>query len=174
MYGPLLVFLRWQYKKELTGKLEHFNDGLEVAQQYVITDWPLLQKSLLVLGLVLLAFVTHSIHHVNPAWAAVMGAVALMLASNPHEIDHALESVEWDVLLFFAALFIMVEGVAELGFIRFIGGVFQAAIEPAPEESHLTVRVPTHRCCPMYLGRIEPLPFALFASSSVARSAFVT
>lgn len=174
MYGPLLVFLRWQYKKELTGKLEHFNDGLEVAQQYVITDWPLLQKSLLVLGLVLLAFVTHSIHHVNPAWAAVMGAVALMLASNPHEIDHALESVEWDVLLFFAALFIMVEGVAELGFIRFIGGVFQAAIEPAPEENHLTVRVPTHRCCPMYLGRIEPPPFALFAWSSVARSAFVT
>lgn len=141
MYVPLLVFLRWQYKKELTGPLVHFNDGLEMAQQYVITDWPLLKKSMVVLGLVLLAFITHSVHHVSPAWAAVLGAVALMLSSNPHEIDHALESVEWDVLLFFAALFIMVEGVAELGFIRFIGDAFIDAIEPAPEEDRTMVRV---------------------------------
>mmetsp|Transcript_6615 Transcript_6615/g.17022 ORF Transcript_6615/g.17022 Transcript_6615/m.17022 type:complete len:1176 (+) Transcript_6615:142-3669(+) len=141
MYGPLLLFLRWQYKKELTGPLEHFYDGLEVAQGYKITNWPLLKRSLIVLGFVLIAFITHSVHHVNPAWAAMIGAIALMLASDPHEIDHALESVEWDVLLFFAALFIMVEGVAELGFIRFIGGVFQDAIEPAPEEHRLSVAI---------------------------------
>nr|AOW69302.1 pink-eyed dilution-like 1 [Savillea parva] len=141
MYAPLLVFLRWQYKTELTGRLVHFNDGLEVARQYVITDWPLLQKTLVVLSFVLLTFVTHSVHHVNPAWAATMGAIALMLASNPHEIDHALEAVEWDVLLFFAALFVMVEGVAELGFIRFIGGIFQAAIEPANEEDRTIVAI---------------------------------
>ena len=42
---------------------------------------------------------------------ALLGGVALMIASEDrHEIEHLLESVEWDVLLFFAALFVMVEG----------------------------------------------------------------
>jgi putative component of membrane protein insertase Oxa1/YidC/SpoIIIJ protein YidD len=57
----------------------------------------------------LLSFIVQTIHGVDPADLAVLGAVALMCASEPKNVRHALESVEWDVLIFFAALFIIVE-----------------------------------------------------------------
>ena len=51
---------------------------------------------------------------------ALLGAIGLMLSTDPHDVEHALHSVEWDTLLFFATLFVMVEGMAELGMIRAI------------------------------------------------------
>ena len=46
----------------------------------------------------------------------------------------ALMGVEWDTLLFFAALFVVVEGVSEMGLLRFIANtlsVFDPALLPA-------------------------------------------
>jgi hypothetical protein len=48
--------------------------------------------------------------------------------------SQALMGVEWDTLLFFAALFVVVEGVSEMGLLRFIANtlsVFDPALPPA-------------------------------------------
>lgn len=39
----------------------------------------------------------------------------LLVAFDMHHCHEALTGVEWDTLLFFAALFVVVEGVGELG-----------------------------------------------------------
>lgn len=39
----------------------------------------------------------------------MLAAIALLCVSEPRNVRHALESVEWDVLIFFAALFILVQ-----------------------------------------------------------------
>jgi Na+/H+ antiporter NhaD/arsenite permease-like protein len=39
----------------------------------------------------------------------------LLVAFDMHHCHEALHGVEWDTLLFFAALFVVVEGVGELG-----------------------------------------------------------
>jgi Na+/H+ antiporter NhaD/arsenite permease-like protein len=56
-------------------------------------------------------------------------------ASEPQDIEHALESVEWDTLLYFAALFVMVEGMATLGLIRAIGTALVAIVGSVPDEN---------------------------------------
>ena len=71
-----------------------------------------------------------------------MGAIALMLASDENqEIEHLLDVVEWDVLLFFAALFVMVEGMAELGLIRLIGDSLQNLVSLADPDDQLKVAI---------------------------------
>jgi len=39
---------------------------------------------------------------------------------SPHELEEILLKVEWETLLFFAALFVMVESLSELGMIRML------------------------------------------------------
>lgn len=39
-------------------------------------------------------------------------------------------AVEWDTLLFFAALFVVVEGVSEMGLLRFIANTLSVLISP--------------------------------------------
>lgn len=141
MFVPCLIFLRWQYGDKLKGELKDFQHALNVAKDYKIKHWGLLKQCIVCLFAVILCFTTHSVHEVNPAWIALMGAVALMIASEPHNIEHSLESVEWDTLLFFAALFVMVEGVAEVGLIRAIGDVLSSLIETVDEENQLVLAV---------------------------------
>jgi Na+/H+ antiporter NhaD/arsenite permease-like protein len=141
MFIPSLYFLKWQYGDAMSGPLIHFKDAQKVAAKFKIKDWPLLRRSGVVLLVVLIAFVTHSVHHVNPAWVSLLGAIALMIASSPHEVEHALHSVEWDTLLFFAALFVMVEGMAELGLIRTIADGLTNLIKLAPVENQTIVAI---------------------------------
>ena len=73
--------------------------------------------------------------HVHAAvWVAIPGAIFIFLLDDHHDVEEALHGVEWDTLIFFAALFVMVEGLAEMGLLRLIGGTLARAIEHlAPE-----------------------------------------
>jgi Na+/H+ antiporter NhaD/arsenite permease-like protein len=67
-------------------------------------------------------------------WVAIPGAIFVFLLDDHHDVEEALHGVEWDTLIFFAALFVMVEGLAEMGLLRLIGGTLAHAIEHlAPE-----------------------------------------
>lgn len=68
----------------------------------------------------------------------VTQVIACLLVSR-HSIRHLLEAVEWDTLLFFACLFVIVEGLVELGLIRAIGATLSELIKLAPIESRLAV-----------------------------------
>src|SRR3990170_1584583 len=81
-----------------------------------IRDPILLRKSLIVLGLVIVAFFLHGALHLEAATIALFGAAALMLyaRSDVHEV---LREVEWPTLLFFVGLFVLVGGLEVTGFI---------------------------------------------------------
>ena len=56
-------------------------------------------------------------------WIAIFGALALLLLADVQELESVLHKVEWGTLLFFAGLFVLMEGLGELGLIDFIGKV---------------------------------------------------
>ena len=56
-------------------------------------------------------------------WIAILGAIVLLILADIQEMEGVLHKVEWGTLLFFAALFVLMEGLAELGLIDFIGEV---------------------------------------------------
>ena len=64
----------------------------------------------------LVGFLTHAVTHLEPSLVALLGAGAAILVSRvPHPIY--LEEIEWETLLFFAGLFIMVGSLVHQGVI---------------------------------------------------------
>ena len=72
-------------------------------------------RSIIVLGLVILGFVTHDITHIETCVAAMVGASILLLFEKPTEI---LKDVEWNTIFFFIGLFIIIGGVEASGGIK--------------------------------------------------------
>jgi Na+/H+ antiporter NhaD/arsenite permease-like protein len=90
----------------------------------MITDWGLLRRSIVVLGIVLAAPL-----YLKPATIALAGAAALMLLDNwkhrgPKQADnvHAtFADVEWTTIFFFIGLFVVVHAVETSGLLSIVG-----------------------------------------------------
>lgn len=111
---PLLFF--W-YRRTLVAAPEDQENILRFKPEEAITDKPLLIKSLLTLGIVLLGFFTHSVTHLEAATIALGGA-ALLLLLTMNEPEEHLRQVEWTTIFFFIGLFILVAGLEHVGAIR--------------------------------------------------------
>ena len=143
---PCMYIIVQHYKEDLQGELMDVKKVLEgkgkkKKEKTKIKDPVLFRNCMIVLGMVLLGFLLHPVHHVNPAWVAILGAVVLLVFSSPHDIEHSLESVEWSTLLFFASLFIMVEAMAEVGLISTIGDRISEIIEGVDEDNRKVVAI---------------------------------
>ncbi|MGW4589697.1 SLC13 family permease [Amycolatopsis thermoflava] len=91
-------------------------DVMALNEREAIHDPSLLIKCGIVLAAVFTAFVGHSIFHIEPSVVALLGAGVLVLISKSRPKDY-LASVEWETLLFFAGLFIMVGALVHTGVI---------------------------------------------------------
>lgn len=99
-----------------------------------ITRPRLLKAMLVILAVVLLGFVTHAVTHLEPSVIALLGAGLAIAVSRLKPKDY-LDDVEWETLLFFAGLFIMVGSLVHQGVIgelagmviRWIGADYQLA-----------------------------------------------
>ena len=84
-----------------------------------IEDWLLLKQSLVVLGIVMVAFVLARPLRLEPATIAMSGAAILMLLDNwahhsekaAHNVHQTFGDVEWITIFFFIGLFVVVHGV---------------------------------------------------------------
>jgi Na+/H+ antiporter NhaD/arsenite permease-like protein len=91
-------------------------DVMALNEREAIQDTRLLVKCGVVLVAVFTGFVGHSVFHLEPSIVALLGAGILVLISRSKP-RHYLASVEWETLLFFAGLFIMVGALVETGVI---------------------------------------------------------
>ncbi len=109
-----------------------------------ITNKGLLVKSLAVLTVTVLLFFLQNIDSLNLSlgWTALLGAMTLLILADKAEVRHLsidntisviqllfqVESlfarVEWTTLIFFAALFVLMESLARLGLLSAIGKSF--------------------------------------------------
>ncbi|EUA54668.1 citrate transporter family protein [Mycobacterium xenopi 4042] len=89
-------------------------DVMSLEEGEAIRDRGLLVKCGVVLALVLAGFIAHSALHMEPSVVALLGAGILIVISGLERSDY-LSSVEWDTLLFFGGLFIMVGALVKTG-----------------------------------------------------------
>jgi Na+/H+ antiporter NhaD/arsenite permease-like protein len=92
-------------------------DVMSLEEREAIRDPRLLVKSGIVLLAVLAGFVAHSLLHMEPSIVALLGAGTLIVISRLEHSDY-LSSVEWDTLLFFAGLFVMVGALVKTGVVN--------------------------------------------------------
>ena len=103
-----------------------------LRQKYPIKNKPLLLKCGTVLLFVIILFFLHSVHGIDTAFIAIAGAFACLLLGTNDDLHATFELLEWETLVFFAGLFIMIQGVSQMGVIRAIGNAVAVLIMKAP------------------------------------------
>jgi Na+/H+ antiporter NhaD/arsenite permease-like protein len=115
------VVLPWLFRGSFSVDPARVADVMALNEREAIQDAQLLVKCGAVLLAVFAAFVGHSAFHVEPSVVALLGAGVLVLISGSTP-EQFLASVEWETLLFFAGLFIMVGALVKTGVIGKLAG----------------------------------------------------
>ncbi|GLP76083.1 membrane protein [Mycobacterium antarcticum] len=110
----LVVTLPVLFRGSFTVDPARVADVMALNEREAIRDPRLLAKSGVVLLGVFAAFIGHSIIHIEPSVVALLGAGILILISRVDREDY-LGSVEWETLLFFVGLFILVGALVKTG-----------------------------------------------------------
>ena len=110
----VLGILYLMFRKDISGSdnAEEVIANMDAAGS--IRDRVLLRRSLIILGLVILAFFLHGALHLEAATIALFGAAGLLLYSGAN-VEEVLREVEWPTLLFFVGLFVLVGGLEVTG-----------------------------------------------------------
>jgi len=119
------IGLSWfLFKKDLqVAKIDPLSiEALDTTE--LITNGPLLRKSLVVMAGVVLGLLFHGALHLEPATIALAGATVLILWGR-NDLHNVLREIELSTLFFFIGLFIVVEALVEVGIIDVVS---QAAL----------------------------------------------
>lgn len=101
----VLFFLYFCFKKDLVTTEEKMASIQNIDNSATITDKKLLVRSMTVLALVILGFLTHDVTHIQTCIIAFVGASILLLFEDPEE---TFKEVEWNTIFFFIGLFIII------------------------------------------------------------------
>ena len=126
VYPVVILFFRDEFKKA------NCQVDKSLVEKYQIKNKPLLMKCGTILVAVIIMFFLHPVHHINTSYIAIAGAFACLLLGTNDDLHTTFELLEWETLVFFAGLFIMIECINELGVIRAIGNGVSSLIEHAP------------------------------------------
>lgn len=132
IFTAVIAVLIFMFRKSLSATPEKMAQIANLDNSNTITDKGLMIRSMAVLFLVILGFVTHDITHIDAFVFAVAGASILLMFENPKEIY---KDVEWLTIFFFVGLFIIIGGFEANGGITFLadkliqltGGSLEAA-----------------------------------------------
>jgi len=125
--GPFVIFtlivttllFTVKHRKELKTSKYLKEKLMETDESALIKDKKLLMKCLGVLVIVFAGFVLHGLLGYESATIALTGAVVLLLISNV-DVEEILTEIEWNTILFFVGLFILVGGLKAVGAINML------------------------------------------------------
>ncbi|XP_034126355.1 P protein isoform X1 [Drosophila guanche] len=140
--------LKRSLKKRMTAVIEpapNYQQTLANLQaKYPIRNKQLLVKCSFALLFVISLFFLHSVpelQRLSLGWTALLGAIFLIILADIEDMEAILARVEWSTLLFFAALFILMEALTELGLIEWIGNMTEGIILGVGEDRRLMVAI---------------------------------
>ena len=114
-----LFTLRYLFRRELANASANPDAILSLDPVAALEDWHTARKVLVVLGVAILLFFLEKPLGVSPAFIALSAAAVALVWIQP-DIRKTLEHIEWSVLVFFTALFVMVGGLDSAGVLHVI------------------------------------------------------
>ncbi|MGH8924990.1 MAG: SLC13 family permease [Acidimicrobiia bacterium] len=111
----VFIALVWVlFRKTMTFNPERAASVMALDEKEALRRGPLLNRSLWVLGAVTAGFALHGLLHYEPSVVALLGAGVLLLISG-RKPEIFFRDVEWQTLVFFVGLFIMVGALVKTG-----------------------------------------------------------
>ena len=112
-----LIILGIWFRKDINAKEENIKKVLEIDNSKTIKNKNLMIRSLIVLFLVILGFIMHDKTGLAAYVSAMAGAGVMLLFEKPKKV---LLNVEWNTIIFFAGLFIMIGAIESTGGIHLL------------------------------------------------------
>uniref|UniRef100_A0A8C6TC64 Oculocutaneous albinism II n=1 Tax=Neogobius melanostomus TaxID=47308 RepID=A0A8C6TC64_9GOBI len=133
------------FQREISQEDKNWEQNIqELQKKHKITDKVLLVKCVSVLSVVIFMFFVNSFVpsiHLDLGWIAVLGALWLLVLADIQDFEIILHRVEWATLLFFAGLFVLMEALAQLQLIDYIGEQTALLIKAVPEDQRLAIAI---------------------------------
>nr|XP_022903113.1 P protein-like [Onthophagus taurus] len=116
----------------------------QLAAKYPIKDKSLLIKSSVCLVLVITGFFLNSLpvfSRLGLGEIAFLGSILLIIIADRDDLSPIIAKIEWETLLFFIFLFILMEALSKLGLIDWMGSKTQSIIMSMDESSRLPAAI---------------------------------
>lgn len=126
-----LAMLRVLFRRELSQIPTNLDALAELNPGSALKDPRTAKKVIGVIGLAVIAFLFEEVFHIRPSLVA-LGAAAIALVWVRPPIQETLKRVQWDVLLFFAALFVLIGGLQASGVMQQVAGLITRADQFPP------------------------------------------
>src|SRR5688572_983601 len=117
-----LLLLRFLFLEELSKHPGNAEAVMSLNPTESLDDPKAARRILIVLSMAILLFFFHHRLHVSPSFIAVSAAAVALIWVQP-DIQETFKRVEWSVLIFFSALFVMVGGLDAAGVLESIVGL---------------------------------------------------
>lgn len=114
-----LFLLRFLFRHDLMVTPANKDAVLQLDPNEALHDRKTTQRVLIVLGIAIFFFFVHHNLHIQPSLIA-MGAAAVGLVWVQPDLHKMLQRIEWNVLIFFGALFAMVGGLEAAGVLHIL------------------------------------------------------
>jgi Na+/H+ antiporter NhaD/arsenite permease-like protein len=137
--GPIIVIVmvaflllsRFVFRDAFTYDPDAAESVMRLDEREAIADPQALLRGLAVLALVLIGFVMQRTLGIEPSIVALLGGGAMMLAV-PGPTDEYMKQVEWETLVFFMGLFVLVGALVEVGAIDHLATALTDAVGGDP------------------------------------------
>ena len=153
--GALVALLPVLFPGTFTADDERIADVMSLDEREAIHNHRLLIQCGIVLAAVFVGFVAHKQIHMEPSLVAMTGAGILIVISGLSR-DFYLSAVEWETLLFFAGLFVMVGTLVKIGVIDKLAHAASHAIGGSPWVTTMLILGVSF----MFSGFVNNVPYA--------------
>jgi Na+/H+ antiporter NhaD/arsenite permease-like protein len=123
-WAGALFLLRYLFRKELSKRPRSVKAIMRLNPAETLNEPLIARRILIVLGGAVLFFFLHNTLHVSPSLVALSAAAIALVWVKP-DIQEVLKRLEWSVLIFFGALFVMVGGLEHAGVMDAIVGLLE-------------------------------------------------
>ena len=120
----VMLLLLWLFRKDLQPKPGAAEAVAKLDPAKALHDPQSARRVLTVLGVAIVFFFIHNIVHLSPSFIALAAAGGALLWVRPENLSQSFEHVEWSVLIFFSAFFVMVGGLEASGVIEQLSSAF--------------------------------------------------
>lgn len=126
-----LILLRYLFKKDLAKRPRGVKAVMKLNPAQSLNEPKTARRIVIVLGGAILLFFVHHLLQIEPALVA-LGAAAVAMPWVKPDVHEMLKKVEWSVLIFFTALFVMVGGLEAAGVLEMLVGLLEHAAHIPP------------------------------------------
>jgi Na+/H+ antiporter NhaD/arsenite permease-like protein len=128
-WAGALFLLKYLFRRELAKRPRSVKSIMQLNPSETLNEPKVARRILIVLGGAILFFFLHNTLQVTPSMVALSAAAIALVWVQP-DVQEVFKRIEWSVLIFFGALFIMVGGMEH-------AGVLQAVVEVLERASNI-------------------------------------